>query len=386
MNAMKILSGILLAALVLGSGGCAGAPEEPVSTLLFAPGDGGSKYYRIPALVTADDGSLVAVADRRLESMGDLPNKIDLVARRSTDGGRTWSSVIPIAEHRGDCGYGDAALVSDARSGELLCIFASGRGLWESTPEAPIDINVCRSGDFGQTWSAPECITPQLWGAACANPLSRGWYGAFAASGRALQLRDGTLLFVVAARTGHEAPPLVNYVCMSEDGGRSWRLLPTPVDMNGDEAKLVERADGSWLMSIRNPAKGRRKYALSADRGATWSEPQRWEDMPSPACNGDIVRYTLCVEGARRNRMLHSIPLDSVERRNVSVLLSYDEGRTWPVRRSVWSGDAGYSSLTVLPDGDIGLLTEVGNWERGFEIYFTRLTPEWLTRGEDDGQ
>ena len=121
MNAMKILSGILLAALVLGCGGCAGAPEEPVSTLLFAPGDGGSKYYRIPALVTADDGSLVAVADRRLESMGDLPNKIDLVARRSTDGGRTWSSVIPIAEHRGDCGYGDAALVNDARSGELLC-------------------------------------------------------------------------------------------------------------------------------------------------------------------------------------------------------------------------------------------------------------------------
>ena len=218
MNAMKILSGILLAALVLGCGGCAGAPEEPVSTLLFAPGDGGSKYYRSPALVTADDGSLVAVADRRLESMGDLPNKIDLVARRSTDGGRTWSSVIPIAEHRGDCGYGDAALVSDARSGELLCIFASGRGLWESTPEAPIDINICRSGDFGQTWSAPECITPQLWGAACANPLSRGWYGAFAASGRALQLRDGTLLFVVAARTGREAPPLVNYVCMSEDG------------------------------------------------------------------------------------------------------------------------------------------------------------------------
>lgn len=78
MNAMKILSGILLAALVLGCGGCAGAPEEPVSTLLFALGDGGSKYYRIPALVTADDGSLVAVADRRLESMGDLPNKSTL--------------------------------------------------------------------------------------------------------------------------------------------------------------------------------------------------------------------------------------------------------------------------------------------------------------------
>lgn len=380
---MEFVFKTLFAALVLGCVSCAVTPDEPVSTLLFASGDGGSNYYRIPALVTADDGSLVAVADRRLGSMGDLPNKIDLVARRSTDGGRTWSSVIPIVEHRGDCGYGDAALVSDARSGELLCIFASGHGLWDSTPDAPIDINVCRSGDFGRTWSAPDCVTPQLWGSACADPVSREWYGAFAASGRALQLRDGTLLFVVAARTGREAPPLVNYVCMSEDGGRNWHLLPTPADMNGDEAKLVERADGSWLMSIRNPAKGRRKYAVSRDRGATWSEPRRWEDMPSPACNGDIVRYTLRADGFERDRMLHSIPLDSVERRNVSVLLSYDEGRTWPVRRTVWSGDAGYSSLTVLPGGDIGLLTEVGNWERGFEIYFTRFTPEWLSGGRD---
>lgn len=380
---MNPLLKTLFAALMLGCGACGVPSDELVSALLFAPGDGGSKYYRIPALVTADDGSLVAVADRRLESMGDLPNKIDIVMRRSTDGGRTWSPASPIVEHRGECGYGDAALVSDARTGELLCIFASGRGMWDTTPETPIDINVCRSGDFGRTWSEPERVTPQLWGSACPNPVSKGWYGAFAASGRALQLRDGTLLFVVAARTGEAFPPLANYVCMSEDGGRHWTLLPTPADMNGDEAKLVERADGSWLMSIRNPAKGRRKYAVSVDRGATWSEPRRWEDMPSPACNGDIVRYTLRTDGFERDRMLHSIPLDSAERRNVSVLLSYDEGLTWPVRRTVWSGDAGYSSLTVLPDGDIGLLTEVGNWDRGFEIYFTRLTPEWLTEGAD---
>lgn len=103
----------------------------------------------------------------------------------------------------------------------------------------------------------------------------------------------------------------------------------------------------------------------------------------SPACNGDIVRYTLRSEGFERDRLLHSIPLDSIERRNVAVLMSYDEGKTWPVRKTVWNCDAGYSSLTVLPDGAIGLLTEVGNWEKGFEIYFTRLTPQWLTDGRD---
>lgn len=374
---------ILLIAAAVTAGACDSSATEPESTLLFAPGDGGSKFYRIPALVTAADGSVIAVADKRIDAMGDLPNKIDIVARRSTDGGRTWSAAYSIVEHEGDYGYGDAALVCDRKSGNLLAIFASGTGMWTTTPDNPIDINVARSRDNGVTWSAPERITPQLWGTASENAVSKNWYGAFAASGRALQLRDGTLLFVVAARTGQSFPPLANYVCASEDGGHTWRLLPTPADENGDEAKLAELADGRWLMSIRNPAKGRRKYALSADRGRTWSEPQRWEDMPSPACNGDVMRYTLRSEGFERDRLLHSIPLDSVERRNVSVLMSYDEGETWPVRKTVWNCDAGYSSLTVLPDGAIGLLTEVGNWEKGFEIYFTRLTPQWLTDGRD---
>lgn len=374
---------ILLTAAVLATAACNQPIEEPENTLLFAPGDGSSKFYRIPALVTAADGSIIAVADKRIETMGDLPNKIDVVARRSTDGGRSWSPAYNIVQHEGDYGYGDAALVCERKTGDMLAVFASGAGMWATTPDNPIDINVARSRDNGVTWSAPERITPQLWGKESENPVSKNWYGAFAASGRALQLHDGTLLFVIAARTGESLPPLANYVCASEDGGHTWSLLPTPADENGDEAKLVELADGRWLMSIRNPAKGRRKYAVSSDRGRTWSEPRQWEDMPSPACNGDIVRYTLRDAGFERDRLLHSIPLDSAERRNVCVMMSYDEGKTWPVRKTVWNCDAGYSSLTVLPDGAIGLLTEVGNWENGFEIYFTRLTPEWLTDGKD---
>jgi sialidase-1 len=77
--------------------------------------------------------------------------------------------------------------------------------------------------------------------------------------------------------------------------------------------------------------------------------------------------------------LLHSIPADTVMRRNVSIAVSYDEGRTWPVRKTVWNREAGYSSLTRLEDGSIGLLTEVGDWESGFEIWFTRLSFEWLT-------
>ena len=229
--------------------------------------------------------------------------------------------------------------------------------------------------------------TPQIYGPGCDNPAADSLSGLFAASGRALQLADGTLLFAAAAhRTGTKWPPLYNYVCLSGDGGRTWRLLPAAASDCGDEAKLAELADGGWLMSIRNPDKGCRRFAVSHDRGATWSPVGTWSDLPDPACNGDLLRYSLRSEGASRDRLLHSIPADTAERRNVSVALSYDEGRTWPVRKTVWEGPAGYSSLTRLADGGIGLLTEVGDWDSGFEIRFTRLSIDWLTDGADDGR
>ncbi len=384
-NTMKRYLLPLLALCAATACGTAPQPAEPEHAVLFRSGDHGSKYYRIPALATAADGTLLAVADRRNDSQGDLPNGIDIVLRRSSDLGRTWSDQIVIARHRPDCGYGDAALVVDPNSQEVVCIFAAGCGMWDSSAEAPQQVCVCRSADHGLTWSEIEDITPQLYGPACADPASGCLSGMFAASGRALALSDGGLAFVVAAhRTGESWPPLYNYVCRSDDGGRTWRLLPTPVAEPpiGDEAKLVERSDGAWLMSIRNPDKGCRRYALSHDAGTTWHETGVWSELPDPACNGDIMRYAPPCEAHPHGILLHSIPADSADRRNVSIALSYDDGRTWPVRRTVWDCPAGYSSLTRLADGTIGLLTEVGDWDSGFEIRFTRLSYDWLTAGE----
>ena len=366
----------------------AAEPADLQHTLLFRSGDHGSKFYRIPALVTAADGSVIAVADRRNDSQGDLPNRIDLVMRRSTDNGLTWSDQIVIAQHTPDRGFGDAALVVDRRSGDLICIFASGCGLWKSTAENPLDVCIARSRDNGLSWSEPRYITPQIYGPGCDNPAAKPISGLFAASGRALQLRDGTLAFVVAAHhTGEKWPPLYNYVCISEDGGENWHLLPGTPGAYGDESKLEELADGTWLMSIRNPRKGYRLYALSHDRGKSWSKPEPWRDLPDPACDGDILRYSLRSEGARYNRLLHSIPADTAARRNVSVALSYDEGATWPVRRTIWGGPSAYSSLTRLADGTIGLLSEVyPGGDGGYEIWFSRFTCEWLTDGMDDGK
>lgn len=363
---------------------------EPERTLLFKPGDAGSKFYRIPALITAADGSLVAIADKRWERMNDLPSHIDVVARRSTDMGKTWSEIITIAGGNTDTGYGDAAIVMDKKTGKLLCIMASGNGLWQSNKDDYQHINICTSSDNGLTWSAPRDITDQIYGPQCADSVRSKWYGAFAASGRALQLRDGRILFVIATRTTPDwGGKLSNYVCYSDDGGETWNVSRNPGDDNGDEAKLVELEDGKLLMSIRNRDKGKRKFSYSTDRGETWSAPVLQADIDEPACNGDIIRYASVTDGDEQNILLHSIPNDSLIRQNVSVLVSYDEGKTWPVRRTLEEKLSAYSSLTVLPDGTIGMLIEEGKWdanlpgEDAFNIWFVRFSLDWLSKQDE---
>ena len=99
-------------------------------------------------------------------------------------------------------------------------------------------------------------------------------------------------------------------------------------------------------------------------------------DLLDPACNGDIIRYNYGADSF----LLHSIPYHAHNRENVSILVSYDEGKTWPVKRSLCPGEAGYSALTQLADGTIGCFVEEGNFQEGFQMVFYRFSPDWLTK------
>lgn len=346
--------------------------------LLFSGGDAGAANYRIPAIATAKDGSLIVAVDKRINGSGDLPANIDVVIRRSTDNGQTWSNAITIAD-LGTAGASDPALVVDKASGKIICLFATDKGLFGSTPTDPIRIRMCTSVDHGVTWSAPVDLTDQLYGAGCSNPVTKNWFAAWVASGAAHQLRNGRIVAAVGVRQT-SANQIDNFMIYSDDAGVTWQPSTGIAEQSGDEAKIVELNNGNLLMSIRNP--GVRRMNTSTDKGLTWGTAYNQTDLIEPNCDGDIIRYTSTLDGYDKNRLLHTIPSNSSSRKNVSVLISYDEGATWTVNKTIYLGASAYSSITVLPDGTLGMFYENGEYET-YQMYFVRFSLQWLTNGAD---
>ena len=359
------------------------APTEDTTAsfevCLFRPGDYGSANWRIPAVLCLDDGTLLMTCDRRKYNEADLPEDIDIVSRRSTDGGHTWSEPVTIAAGTGrKQGFGDAALVQ-CTNGDVVCVFVGGNGLWSSTEDDPQRSYVCRSSDGGQTWSKPEEITAQLWGSRATNATCRNYKGSFFGSGNGLRLtrgnKAGRIMFAAAMvrRTGNNI--LDNFVVYSDDNGHTWSVSGRAYS-GGDEAKLMELVDGTILISVRQS--GARGYNRSNDCGQTWGTQGRWNDLTANACNGDILRVTAIDCGDSSNLLLHSLP-HSMNRENVSLFASRDEGQSWQHTMTLFEGPSVYSSLTRLPKGGIGVMLEQ-NPDGACEIWYKYIAPHDLPR------
>lgn len=337
---------------------------------LFAPGDYGSTNWRIPAILCLDDGSLLIACDRRKYNESDLPEDIDIVTSRSTDGGHTWSTPITLAKGTGrKHGYGDAALVQCA-NGDIICAFAGCNGYFQSTENDPIRTYICRSSDGGRTWGEIEEVTFQLWGSQAIHPSGKDYRACFFSSGNGLRLRRGPH----AGRIMFAVPMLRkdqyisdNYVVYSDDNGQTWQVSGLAYN-GGDEAKLIELTDGRILLSTRQ--NGARGYNHSDDGGTTWGVQGRWTEMTTNACNGDLLRVMSTDAGDSINLLMHSIP-NSMERTNVSIFFSRDEGRSWEHPQLLYDGPSVYSSLTLLPDRSIGVLLEK-NPSGACELWFQR--------------
>jgi len=189
---------------------------------VFVGGDNDICEYRIPALITTNAGTLLAVCDARVSKPGDAPNNIDQVLRRSVDGGRTWLPMQRIVDYPGTEAAADPSLLVDRTTGRIWLFHAhapEGIGSGQSQPglSGPtFGYHVVTSDDDGLTWSRPRDLTPMV--------KDPAWNAFWPGPGRGTQTRDGRLL--VPSTCSHKAV-CSSHMVYRDDHGKTWPVAKT---------------------------------------------------------------------------------------------------------------------------------------------------------------
>jgi sialidase-1 len=363
---------------------------EPEFADVFTSGTEGYASIRIPTVIVTKAGTMLAFAEGRQRPKDQAEN--DIVMKRSTDAGRTWSALRVLHED-GANSLNNPTVVQERESGRIFLwyqripshVTEHSKDRIATGLEGP-DIYrnfLLTSDDDGVTWSAPQDVT-----ATTKRPE------------RATTIASGPGIGIQLARGPHKGRLIIpfnegpygkwqNYAVFSDDAGKTWTYgddVPgafVPDGKGGErsqinEVQMAELSDGSVLLDSRQfaGAKVRRK-SVSRDGGKTWSPVQEVADLTDPSCMASTFRYSFA-EGATPSRLLHSGP-DSAKRERGTIYLSLDEGKTWPTKRALYPGPFAYSVLTRFDDGTVGCLFEADNYAR---IVFARFPIEWVTASE----
>ena len=365
--------------------------DEIRRSTVYERNDGGDSGfgYRIPALVVTKSGSLLAFCERRVGLRDHAQN--DIVVRRSTDGGETWGRITVIADAGGDS-LNDPCAVQ-LNSGRVLLRYKrypQGVHQRKSSHTVRADpgygglknvrIYFAHSDDDGTTWSAPSEVSRQI---------KRPEAIAVGSPGTAIQLQRGPhrgrIVFphYESFPDGPEGTRFDNAVSWSDDGGATWQVSDL-IGMNGDpgegnEAQVVELADGSILMSARTAGSSipARRTVVSHDGGVNWTDFRLAREMRTPACMSSVIRYSLPTANTP-GLLLHSVPNTRRSRKAGSIFLSENEGKSWQLAGVLERGPFAYSCLGKLPGGDITCLYEAGNYQ---SIVCARFSIDWIKSG-----
>ena len=340
--------------------------------------------YRIPAVIQAKNGAILAFSEARFDSSKDTGN-IDLVLRRSLDGGKTWGDVITVWNDANHV-CGNPAPVVDFKTGRIIMLMTWNHG---SDPESAIQnrtskdtrrVYVTFSDDHGLTWTTPREITSQVKRSAWA------WY----ATGpcHAIQLQKGKHKGRLVVSANHsifkEGQYLgsASHILYSDDLGQTWHIGAGAQDelFGGNESSVVELKNGDVMINMRNARwEGRdqnglsRMIGISHDGGESISKEDIYFDrmLIEPICQGSVINYTK--HHKLSETILFSNPNCTSKRRNMTVKISRDHGQSWRVYYQQSNRKAAYSDLVVLDDHRIGLLYETGDKSSNDEIRFVVL-------------
>jgi sialidase-1 len=331
---------------------------------VYTSGADDYKIYRIPAIEIALDGTLLAFAEGRKQGGKDpgydKQQDVDLLLKRSSDDGKTWSELEIVEDPGQYWSAANAATVVDRDTGKIWVLYIRskpGRSTETSRPGTDDMQTMARwSEDNGLNWSEPIDLTE-----VARDMQDETWTASVPGPGGAIQAGNGRLLVPCWKE------PYNVFVIYSDDHGATWhRSELVPGGDRGNENQLVELANGRIMMDMRQ-AWGPRWRTISSDGGHTWSETI--ESFMAPRCAAGVERLTLKSAADDRNRILWTGPRGP-GRVTLVARVSYDEGATYPVERILSEETAAYSDLVLLPDKSVGCL-----WERDHHHYiaFTRF-------------
>ena len=301
--------------------------------------------YRIPSIITATNGDLIAAIDERVPSCGDLKwsRDINIVIRKSSDNGKTWGKIEKIIDYPLGQSASDPSMILDKQTNTIF-LFYNYMDL--DNQKDIYYLKYISSNDNGKSWSKPVDITNQISKENWKNDFK------FITSGRGIQTKNGTLLHcLVNLQKG-------THVFGSNDNGITWFITETPTSP-GDESKIVELNDGSWMVNSRVNKLGYRYSHVSNDDGKTWISKKE-ESIIDPGCNGSLIRYS----HDKKNLLLLTNINNKKERKEIVLRYSIDEGKSWSNPKIIYNGEAAYSSMTVMENGNLGLFFEMDNYTK----------------------
>lgn len=343
-------------------------------TDVFVSGQDGYHTYRIPSVIVTAKGTVLAFCEGRKGTSSDTGD-IDLLVKRSTDGGRTFGEQQVVWDD-GPNTCGNPCPVVDRQTGTIWLPLTHNLGIdrepqmIDRVSKGTRTVWLSQSTDDGRTWTKPVEIT------ATTKKPNWTWYAT--GPGAGIQLRSGRLVVPCdAIEAGTKL--YYSHLIYSDDHGATWKLGGSAGPWV-NECEVVELADGSLLLNMRNYDRRQqaRAVATSRDGGLTWSAVHHDKTLVEPICQASIRRYSLAASQGR-NVILFCNPAQTKARTQMTLRASYDEGQTWPVAKVLWFGPAAYSCLAVRPDGAILCLYERGDRHAYERITLAETTLGWLT-------
>ncbi|SCG53308.1 sialidase-1 [Micromonospora echinaurantiaca] len=343
----------------------------------------GYACFRIPAVVRAMNGMVLAFAEGRVADCGD-DGDIDLVLRRSSDGGRTWGPLQVVVEGNGQT-RGNPVPIVDRRTGRVVVVGTSN-GPAPCPNGCDRDPYLVTSDDNGATWSPVRELTEAK------RPEWNFWYATGPMHGIQLQRGPHAGRLVVGASfesyDGVGAHVYGTHLLYSDDGGLTWQIGAETSRDDGSviaqEVTVVERTDGRIyaLARERGTDPGHRAYAVSSDGGRSFDAPFRTiPRLEMPDVQASLLRFGATDAGDRRNRILLSSPAHPVAREVMTVRSSFDDGRswqTWDEGKVFHWGPSAYSDLVRLDGDEAALLYEAGRTSPYESIRYARFNEAYL--------